>query len=190
MVLYESVLIFIGSLIVLVKASDVVVDRAMHVSRHTGLSQIAVGAIILALGTSLPELAVTIISSINGQPSLAFGTIIGSNITNLTLMFGVSALFGVVIFKRKDLERSWIIALSSGLALLLLIRGVADIFFGIIALVVFFLFVNYTLIRGYSVPKMKEHSVLKKDLAKDVLILFGGIVFVLISAVCVVASKN
>ncbi len=179
---YEQIAIFIGALLVLVKASDVTVDRALHIARLTGMSQIAVGAIILAVGTSLPEMAITIISSFTGESPLALGTLIGANVADITLMFGITALFGTVVFKRKDLERSWMILISGGLALLLLIRGTADILVGLIAITVYFLFTNYTLLRGYHVPKLKEHKILRRNIAKEGLALAIGIALVLLSA--------
>jgi cation:H+ antiporter len=178
----EIIALFIGAFVVLVKASDITVDRAVHVAKLTGLSQVAVGAIILALGTSLPELAITIISSFTGESPLAIGMLVGANVADITLMMGITALFGTVVLKKKDVERSWIVLLSVAIAFLIVLRGVIDIWTGIAALVAYFLFTDYTIARGYHIPKLRQHKIARKGLAKEAVVLAAGIVLVIASA--------
>jgi cation:H+ antiporter len=75
-----------------VRAADVFVDGAAGLSRRFGLSPVIVGAVVIGLGTSVPELLVSVIAAANGDASLGVGNVIGSNIANLSLVLGVAAL--------------------------------------------------------------------------------------------------
>ncbi|NLT95529.1 MAG: sodium:calcium antiporter, partial [Clostridia bacterium] len=89
-----SVLAF--SLIILSKAADLLVDEAAKLSRILGLSQLIIGATIVSLGTTLPELATAVIASLQGNGGFAIGNAVGSIITNTSLILGATALFGKV----------------------------------------------------------------------------------------------
>jgi cation:H+ antiporter len=89
-VLAHSSLVVVG-LILLLIGSDWLVQAAIELARSFGLSELMIGLTIVALGTSLPELATSIIATARGQQSLALGNIIGSNITNILLVLGIAA---------------------------------------------------------------------------------------------------
>ncbi len=88
----------------LVKGSDWLVDSAARIAKQFGLSNFIIGLTIVAIGTSLPELATAVISSLYGDSNLIIGTIIGSNIANLALVVGLAAIM-VPIALKKDIYR-------------------------------------------------------------------------------------
>ena len=71
--------------------ADLLVDGAVDIARAMGVSEVVIGITLVALATSLPELAVTIVSTIRGEYGLAIGNIVGSNIFNLLAVVGVAA---------------------------------------------------------------------------------------------------
>lgn len=77
----------------LVKGSDLMVDGAVGIARILGISTRIIGLTVVALGTSLPELATCIIAARRGQPDIAVGNIVGSNIFNILAVIGVTATF-------------------------------------------------------------------------------------------------
>jgi cation:H+ antiporter len=94
----------VASLAVLGRSSEIVVDNIAKLSRYFGISQLAVGFLLLALATSLPELSVSLMSSVTGEGAIAAGNIFGSNIANILVIIGISAfLYGVKI-RGKDLR--------------------------------------------------------------------------------------
>ncbi len=76
----------------LLKGADLLVDGAVSIAKRFNISNIVIGLTIIAFGTSLPELVVNIIASLNGSNELAIGNVLGSNIANILLILGVSAL--------------------------------------------------------------------------------------------------
>ena len=81
-----------GGLALLVRASDWLVDGAMGLSNHFGLSPLVVGLTVVAYGTSLPEFVVSLLAAMNGVGDMAVGNVVGSNIANLGLAWGAALL--------------------------------------------------------------------------------------------------
>jgi len=98
-----QVLIFLGSLAVLVKASDYFIDSAEKIGLSFGISPFIVGVTIIAFGTSLPELATSVASVLRGQSEIVVANVVGSNITNILLVLGLTAAVGKRIIIDDDL---------------------------------------------------------------------------------------
>lgn len=85
--------LLIGGLVVIVIGADWLVDGAVELAEAVGVSDAIIGLTIVAIGTSTPELATTLISTIRGERDIAIGNLIGSSTFNVTLILGVSLLF-------------------------------------------------------------------------------------------------
>jgi cation:H+ antiporter len=85
-------LLLVAGLALLLKGADFLVDGASEVAERLGISQLVIGLTVVAFGTSMPEVVVTIISGSQGHPDLAIGNILGSNIANILLVLGVAAI--------------------------------------------------------------------------------------------------
>ena len=92
--------IFIASLATLLKASDWFVDSAEAIGLSMGISPFIIGVTIVAFGTSLPELATSIASVFAGESEIVIGNVVGSNITNIALVLGLTA----VVVKKIEIE--------------------------------------------------------------------------------------
>ena len=90
--LWLSLFIILIGLICLAEGANLTVSSATIIGRHAGLSEIVIGATIIALGTSLPELMTCLIASFKGQDDLSVGNLVGSNIFNTLLVIGASGL--------------------------------------------------------------------------------------------------
>ena len=97
MIIYSVPLLAI-SLLLIVLISDRIIRYVLVISKALGLSQMAAGFILLSIITSLPELSVSIVSSIAGEGGLSVGNILGSNIANLTIILGLA-----ILLSRKDI---------------------------------------------------------------------------------------
>ena len=82
----------IGGLILLGFGSKLLVDSAVSIARHLGVSDLVIGLTIIAIGTSLPELATSVLASMRGQRDIAVGNVVGSNIFNILSVLGLTAL--------------------------------------------------------------------------------------------------
>ena len=92
--------IFIVSIVALLWASDRFVEAAERIGLSLGISPFIIGVTIVAFGTSLPELATSIVAVLDGTPEIVIGNVVGSNITNIALVLGLTA----VVVKNIDLE--------------------------------------------------------------------------------------
>lgn len=96
----QSFLVLLMLLIValgfLAKGADVLVDNAVILSRKWGISEMVIGATIVSLGTTLPELSASVIAAVEGSGGFAVGNAIGSILTNTSLILGIGALFGSI----------------------------------------------------------------------------------------------
>jgi len=82
----------IGGLLAIFLGAKLLVDSSVAVARYVGVSEFVIGLTIVAIGTSLPELATTTVAAFKNQRDIAVGNIIGSNIFNALLILGVSAV--------------------------------------------------------------------------------------------------
>jgi len=107
-----SVIAIIIGLIVLVWSADLFVDGAAGVARSLGMSTLLVGMIVVGFGTSAPEMSVAVLSSLHGNPGIALGNAYGSNITNIALILGATALISPVIIRSQILKKELPILLA------------------------------------------------------------------------------
>lgn len=115
----EILLIIIGFFL-LIKGADLLVKAAISIAKKFGLSEMLIGLTVLAIGTSLPEIFITIISAIDGHSDLIIGNAIGSCICNFLFVIGISSLIRPVKFDRRIIKRHLPIGIASALLLLLL----------------------------------------------------------------------
>jgi len=120
--LYDAVIYALGPLILgilmLIKGGNWTVDASIHTAQRHGISPMIVGFTIIAFGTSLPELVVSILANYQGAAGIAVGNVIGSNIANVLLVIGVSAIFITLRVRRSsELFRDLVIMLLATVVL-------------------------------------------------------------------------
>lgn len=98
MPVWRSIVYVVGGLGALVWGGDKFVDGASAVASALGVSDAVIGLTIVAMGTSLPELATSIVAAVKGKPGLAIGNVIGSNIFNVLMVLGISATISPLPF--------------------------------------------------------------------------------------------
>lgn len=92
-------------LILLMGASDRFVESAVRLARTLGVSIVLIGALIVGLGTSIPELLVSAIASVDGKVDVAMANVIGSNVANVTLVLGTAAVAAPIMSRTRILRR-------------------------------------------------------------------------------------
>jgi cation:H+ antiporter len=185
--LLESVAIFVVALLFLFKSSEVVVENSIKIARILRISRFAVGFILVALATSLPELFVSVISALENNTGIAVGNVIGSNIANIALVLGLTSFFGVLSVKKEWLtENIFFLFAISLIPLMLLNQGTVGLFGGLI-LVGFFIFYVANLMRERAGFEPWQNAGLRHKL-KVYLYFFAAIAVLIISAKFVVDS--
>lgn len=87
-----SIGLIIAGLVLLVLGSQWLVDSAVAIARHLGVSDLVIGLTIIAAGTSLPEVATSLIASLRGERDIAVGNVVGSNIFNILFILGIATM--------------------------------------------------------------------------------------------------
>ncbi|PRY13265.1 cation:H+ antiporter [Pontibacter ummariensis] len=180
-------ILFIVGFVFLIKGADILVEGSSSIAKRFGLSDMVVGLTIVSFGTSLPELIINILSSMQGQSELAIGNVFGSNVANLLLILGVTALICPLPIRRNtiltELPFSLIATLLVGfLANATLLHNLEDLYIsrldGGILLFFFVLFMAYI----YNVAKTNKDEVIEEDdtpmmsIGKSVLFILLGVV--------------
>lgn len=88
----STYILFVIGFVVLIKGADLLVDGSSALAKRLGVSALVIGLTIVAFGTSTPELVVNILASMQGNTDIAIGNVLGSNIVNILLILGVSAI--------------------------------------------------------------------------------------------------
>ena len=107
-------------LFVLMNGADMLVEEAVTLSLRYGISKVIVGATIVSLGTTLPEVTVSVMSAINGKPDLALGNAAGSVICDTGLILGAATMFGAVPLDLYLVRRQGLFCLGLGVLLIVL----------------------------------------------------------------------
>ena len=167
MELFYATLIFLIGLGVLISGAEVFIHHSAQLGAKLGISDVIVGITLVALGTSIPEIFVSVSSIINDAPALALGNSIGSNISNIAIIYGLSLFWLASKTLNISLRNIFILILSvliAGWALYDLTISVGD---SIVFIALFFLFVlNLFREKPGEVPENthKDESITKVSL--------------------------
>lgn len=201
MTILVSLLLFALGFVLLVKGADWLVEGASSLARRMRISDFVVGLTVVSFGTSMPELIVNITASFQGSSDIAVGNILGSNISNILLILGISALIHPLPIQRNTILSEIPFSLAATflvgfLANAILFGDKADLEIsrpdGLILLIFFFLFMSYIVYlartgmqdpteelpaESLSIPKAVAFSLI------GMLLLFGGGKLVVDSAI-------
>ena len=112
-------LVIIASLLVLGKAADWLVDEAVSLSENSGIPTIVIGATIVSLGTTAPEVAVSVLAALQGSPGLALGNAVGSIICDTGLILALACILAPCPLDRKIVNRQGWIQIGAAVALVI-----------------------------------------------------------------------
>ena len=170
------------SLMVLIWGADKFVDNSSIIAKQLGISELTIGLTVVALGTSAPEIFVGISSVLNQSEPLAMGAVVGSNISNIALIFGVSCI-GIALKPKKTPLIQFIPFLLSAL---ILGYALSDLlitpFESILLLVVFAFFLYVTFKNKASDGLMVKNSLPKDSSIYISIMLIGGLVALIVGS--------
>ncbi len=143
----DALKIIVGIILVGVSA-DIIVESAIKISEHLGVSEHIIGLTVIAVGTNLPELVTSIVATLKGEVDMAVGNLVGTNIFNLFLMLGLSATIKPIVIDAFSFIDIIILAIVS-LIVYIFIRHKKDIskIEGIIMILLYISYIIYVVIR-------------------------------------------
>ncbi|AFL68352.1 calcium/sodium antiporter [Sulfurospirillum barnesii] len=178
-------------LILLVWSADKFVDGATALALNLGMPTLLIGILIVGFGTSAPEIAVSSIAAFNGTPALAMGNALGSNIANIGLILGISALIVPIALHSNVVKKN--ILLSLGITLLsgyMLFDATLSLIEGIVLLVALFGFIGWTIRSGLKTRRDKFIHEIEDEIFQKTMSLPKSIVLLLIGLVLLVGSSQ
>ena len=114
-----NIVLLVMGIVVVLKVADWLTDGAVNIASRFGVSQMVIGLTIVAMGTSMPELCVSMVSALKGTPDLAVGNVVGSNTLNTLFIVGCSALVAPIMVKRSSVRRDIPFAVLASLLMLI-----------------------------------------------------------------------
>ena len=128
--MWIDLLWIVAGLVMILVGSDWLVDGASGIARRYGISEFIIGMTIVGIGTSMPELVSSGISAIGGHGDMALGNVTGSNICNVLLILGVTALISPIAYTRSNIRKEVPMAIGVSLFLMLVLYNGFGLFGG------------------------------------------------------------
>lgn len=117
-----AILLLLAGFLILIKGADFLVNGASSIAKRYNVSNLAIGLTVVAFGTSMPELVVSLLAALTGQSDASFGNVIGSNNFNLLFILGVSGLIYPLVVQRNTVKYEVPISLLAALLLFILVN--------------------------------------------------------------------
>lgn len=190
-IILQFVLLIVG-FVFLIKGSDFFVDGASSIASLLKIPTIIVGLTIVALGTSAPEAAVSITSSLTGSNALAVSNVIGSNMFNILMVIGIAALLGELVMEKQVLEKDlpFLVGITLLWAVFIVIGWDITNIEGIILLAIMVAYIAYLV---YSTKKSGGATEVEKpkySLPYSIIFILVGLAGIVIGGDLVVDSAS
>ncbi len=187
---YDTTILSMGALflgiIMLIRGGNWAIDSSVYVASRFGISPMVIGFTIIAFGTSLPELIVSLFANIQGSPGIAIGNVLGSNISNILMVAGVSSIFITLkVTVNKQLIRDLLFMMLATVALTALMHhGVISSVAGFVMIVVLlsYIFMQYFVNKNNDFDAEEIPDVSFKSDKSAYLTLFLGMVCIAVGA--------
>ena len=190
-IIVQFVLLIVG-FVFLIKGSDFFVDGASSIASLLKIPTIIVGLTIVALGTSAPEAAVSITSSLTGSNAMAVSNVIGSNLFNMLMVIGISALLGELLMEKSVLEKDlpFLVGITVLWAIFIIIGWDITNIEGIILLIIMVSYIAFLIYNTKKSGGANEVEKPKLTLPKSIIFILVGIAGIVIGGDLVVDSAS
>ena len=190
-IIIQVVLLLVG-FVFLIKGSDFFVDGASSIASILRVPTIIVGLTIVAFGTSAPEAAVSITSSLTGSNALAVSNVIGSNLFNMLMVIGTAALLGDLLMEKSVLNKDlpFLVGITVLFAIFIFIGWNITNIEGIILLVILIAYLIYLILNA---KKSSESTIVEKpklSLPKSIIFMIVGLAGIVLGGDLVVDSAS
>ena len=189
MIFYLASIVFGFAL--LVWSADRFVDGAASTAKHLGMPSLLIGILIVGFGTSAPEMVVSAIAAYEGNPALALGNAIGSNIVNIALILGITAIVAPIAVNskivKKEIPLLLLIVLFTGY---LLLDNTLTLFEGVILLAGFFALVLWSVFAAFRSRGDSFEDQMDIELNEDIMSLKVGIMWLVFGLILLIASSR
>ena len=190
-IIIQFVLLIVG-FVFLIKGSDFFVDGASSIASLLKIPTIIVGLTIVALGTSAPEAAVSITSSLTGSNAMAVSNVIGSNLFNILMVIGISALLGDLLMEKNVLDKDlpFLVGITLLWAVFIIIGWDITNIEGIILLLIMVAYISFLVYNTRKSGGAQEVEKPKLTLPKSIIFILVGLAGIVLGGDLVVDSAS
>ena len=189
MILYLAAII--AGFAILVWSADKFVEGAASTAKHLGMPSLLIGILIVGFGTSAPEMVVSAIAAMEGNPALALGNALGSNIVNIALILGITAIVAPITVNskivKKEIPLLLLIVLASGY---LLFDNTLTLGEGIVLISGFFTLIAWSIVSAFRGRGDTLEAEMDSELIEHEMSLKAGIIWLIIGLVLLIASSR
>lgn len=187
--MWLSVLMIVGGIACVLWGAGRLTDGAVAIAGRMGVSQIVIGLTVVAMGTSMPEFCVSMVSAVKGTTAMAVGNVIGSNIFNSMLIVGTAAMLTPITILsstvRKDIPFA---VIASAVLVLLCVDGDVSRWDALVLLVMFVMFMYTTLRSALADRKGGKDEADEKQ--KDIPPMWKAALMMIVGLTCLVAGSE
>lgn len=183
-----NILFIIAGVFLVLWGADRMTDGAVSIAQRLNIPQIVIGLTIVAMGTSMPEFCVSMVSALKGTPDLAVGNVVGSNIFNVLLIVGVAAVVSPMVISRSTVKKDipWGVFSAVALSVMCLDHNISriDALILTLGIIAFMLYTLRAAKKGQCDPQDEEIKNYKPIVAAGLVLLgmacliFGSNLFV------------
>lgn len=173
-----SIVLLLVGLGLVVYGSDILVDGASSVARKIGISEFVIGIIIVGFGTSCPELVVSVTGAIDGNSAVSLGNVTGSNIFNILMILGLTAIFSPIAITKDNKTKDIPILLCITIFFCLIaLKGTINRLDAVLFLAIFAIYLLYNFKAGKAEAAAIEEEVVEKNYSTflSILMIVGGL---------------
>lgn len=173
-----SIVLLLVGLGLVVYGSDILVDGASSVARKIGISEFVIGIIIVGFGTSCPELVVSVTGAIDGNSAVSLGNVTGSNIFNILMILGLTAIVSPIAITKDNKTKDIPILLCITIFFCLIaLKGTINRLDAVLFLAIFAIYLLYNFKAGKAEAAAIEEEVVEKNYGTflSILMIVGGL---------------
>lgn len=173
-----SIVLLLVGLGLVVYGSDILVDGASSVARKIGISEFVIGIIIVGFGTSCPELVVSVTGAIDGNSAVSLGNVTGSNVFNILMILGLTAIFSPIAITKDNKTKDIPILLCITIFFCLIaLKGTINRLDAVLFLAIFAIYLFYNFKAGKAEAAAIEEEVVEKNYGTflSILMIVGGL---------------
>lgn len=172
-----DILFLVGGLALLLYSGKFLVRGGVELARHFHLSSLVVGVTVVSFGTSAPELLVSVQAAIGGYPDIAMGNVVGSNISNISIVLAIAAIICPVVINKSSLILDWPVMMVFTIILyFLILNGTLGFWGGLTIFIMLIFYVNWSIISS----RLKSRRNAEKFLSPSIP-LYLAIIMIVIS---------
>lgn len=186
-----ALIAIVTGLLLLVWSADRFVEGAASTARYYGMPPLLIGMVIVGFGTSAPEMVVSALAASQGNPGIALGNAYGSNITNIALILGLTALISPIVVQSRILHRELpILSAVTFLAAWLLWDAEISRADAIVLLVVFAALMGWSIYQGIQTKTDKLGDEVEQELSEHGMPVRQAIIWLIVGLVALIISSR